>query len=170
MQEGLQIRRLWQPTATSSTYGIRAVSSCSEHTYPSTHLAMVYFSFSDLIWFNSGLHRFNLQMKNVVWHFIWLPRICSQWPSYLMKHFKEPAAQHYWHSLNTWDRLRVCNKLCCTALLRTELMCRGFTFQHRFGSGFNIKHLTVPVILPKQVFTYCSCSVDDPFTLVTSVT
>lgn len=26
----------------------------------------------------------------------------------------------------TWDRLRVCNKLCCTVLLRTKLMLRGF--------------------------------------------
>lgn len=116
MHKGLQTLRQWQPNTTGSPYGIGAVSSCSPHTHPSAHLALVYFSFSDLIWFNSGLHRFNLQMKNVVWHFIWLPRMCSGWPSFLMKVFKGPAARHYWHSLNTWDRLGVCNKLCCTAL------------------------------------------------------
>lgn len=80
-----------------------------------------------------------------------------------MKRFEGPAAQHYWHSLNTWDRLRVCNKLCCTVLLRTELMCRDFTFQHHSGSGFSIKHSTVPMMLPKQVFTsyfvFCQWSV-----------
>lgn len=81
------------------------------------HLALLYYSFSDLIWFNSGLHRFNLSMKNALWHFIWLPRMCSGWPSFLMKLFKGPAAQHYWHSLNIGDRLGVCNKLCCTVPL-----------------------------------------------------
>lgn len=123
---------------------------------PSTHLAPVYFSFSDLILFNSGLHRFNLQMKNAVWHFIWLPRMCSGWPSILMKLFKGPAAQHYWHSLNTWDRLGVCNKLCCAVPLRTKLMCREFTFQHHSGLGFSIKHSAVPTTIPKQVFTSLS--------------
>lgn len=94
MHKGLQ----WQPSTASSPYGTGVVSSCSQHKHPSTHLDSVYSSFSDLIWFNSGLHRFNLQMKNAVWHFIWLPRMCSGWPSFLMKHFKGPAALHYWHS------------------------------------------------------------------------
>lgn len=78
---------------------------------PPLLLALLYYSFSDLIWFNSGLHRFNLSMKNALWHFIWLLRMCSGWPSFLMKLFK---ARHYWHRLNIWDRLGVCNKLCCT--------------------------------------------------------
>lgn len=94
-------------------------------------------------------------MKNAVWHFIWLPRMCSGWPSFLMKRFESPAALHYWHSLNTWDRLRVCNKLCCTVLLRTEVMCGDFTFQHHSALGFSIKRSTAPVLLPKQVFTSC---------------
>lgn len=153
MHNRLQTSRQWQPNTTSSPYGIGTISSCSQHTPPSTHLALVYFSFSDLIWFNSGLHRFNLQMKNLVWHFIWLPRVCSGWPSFLMKLFKGPVAQHYWHSLNTWDRLGVCNKLCCAVLLRTKLMCRDFTFQHHSGLGLSIKHSTVPMTLPKQVLT-----------------
>lgn len=154
MHKGLHTQRQWHSNKTNSPYGIGAVFPwLTAHTHTHTHLALVYFSFSNLIWFNSGLHRFNLQMKNVVWHFIWLPRMCSGWPSFLMKLFKGPAAQHYWHSLNTWDRLGVCNKLCCAVPLRTKLMCRDFTFQHHSGLGFSIKHSTVLMMLPKQVFT-----------------
>lgn len=47
--------------------------------------------FRSHFFFNSALHRFNLQMKNVVWHFIWLLRMCFGWPSFLMKHFEVPA-------------------------------------------------------------------------------
>lgn len=103
-------------------------------------------------------------MKNVVWHCIWLPQMCSRWPSVLMKLFKVPAARHYWHSLNTWDRLEVCNKLCCAGLLRTKLMCRDFTFQHHSVLGFGIKHSTVLMtLLPERVFAslfpFCEWSV-----------
>lgn len=39
---------------------------------------------------------------------------------------RSPAAQHYGCGRITWDRLRVCNKLCCTVPLRTKLMLWGF--------------------------------------------
>lgn len=130
--------------------------------FPLTAHMPFYFSFSHLIWFNSGFHRFNLQMKNVVWHFIWVPWVYSGWPGFLMKRFEGPAARHYWHSLNTWDRFGVCNKLCC-ATYRTKLMCGDITFQHQSGLGFSIKLSTVPMILPKKVFTslflFCEWSV-----------
>lgn len=102
-------------------------------------------------------------MENMVWHFIWLPRMHFGWPSFLMKLFEVPVARRYSHRLNTWGRLEVCNKLCCTVLLGTKLMCRDFTFQHHSGLGFGIKRSTVPMMLPKQVFTspflFCEWSV-----------
>lgn len=152
-----------------SPYGPEAASSCSWHTPPSTHLALVYFSFSDLICFNSGLHRFNLWMKNAVWHFIWLPRMRSGWPSFLMKLCELPSSSAIPTQSEHLRQIGVCNKLCCAALLRTELMCRDFTFQHHSGRDLSIKCSTVPTMLPKQVFTSPPCSVNDLFTLAAFV-
>lgn len=91
-------------------------------------------------------------MKNVLWHFIWLLRTRSGWPGYLMEHFEEAPAQHYWHSLSTWDRLRVYNRPCCTVPLKTDWMCGDFTFQLPTALGFNIKHSRMPVMVSKQAF------------------
>lgn len=152
MQKGLDKLWQWQPGTTSPTYAIEAVSSCSPHTSLPNHLALVYFSFSDLIRCNSGLHRFNPQMKNEIWHlFFFFAATDVLWMAKLFNEAFGGAARH-WLSLNTWDRLRGCNKLCCSVRLRTELMCGDFTFHHYSGLGFNNKHSCVPVTLPKQVF------------------
>lgn len=73
-----------------------------------------------------------------------------------------PAEQHYRSGRNTWDRLRVCNKLCCAVPLRTKLMCRDFALS-RSNSGFRArsgKRRAASAALPKQVFTSPSASCD----------